>query len=221
MANPYFSSNRNFTHGPSAPAGQTQHAPTQVDQQFQHLQQAYYGPTATGADTGRMTIDDVIMRSALTIGTVIVAALGAWLLVPPALFTPVMVIGLLVGFVLGLVNAFKKQPSPGLIMGYAVAEGVFLGTISTVFGMTYSGVVMQAIIATFVTFAACLALYRSGLVKVNARFTRIVVLATIAYAVFCLINLGIMFFAPQMFGPWGLRSGALGLGIGLIAVVLA
>lgn len=220
MANPYFTSNPHFNQPRGVQMGEAPYAGAQVEQ-FDQIQQSYYGPSATSADTGRMTINDVIMKSTLTIGTVIAVAVAAWVLVPQALFTPVMIIGLITGFALGLVNAFKKEPSPGLIMGYAIAEGVFLGTISKVFGMAYSGIVMQAVVATFVTFAVCLALYQSGLVKVTARFTRIVLLATIAYAVFCLINLGVMFFAPDAFGPWGLRSGLWGIGIGLIAVVLA
>lgn len=220
MANPYFTSNPQFSRSGGVKLGESPYASQQVNQ-FDQVQQSYYGPSATGADTGRMTIDDVIMKSVLTIGTVVLVAIAAWMLVPPAMFTPVMVIGLLTGFVLGLINAFKKVPSPGLIMGYAVAEGVFLGAISKVFSMAYSGAVMQAIVATFVTFGVCLALYKSRIVKVNARFTRIALLATIAYGVFVLVNLGVMFFAPGAFGPWGLRSGLLGIGIGLIAVVLA
>ena len=223
MANPYFTSNPQFGRsGGGVQLGESSYASQQVGvDQFNQVEQSYYGPSATSAQTGRMTLDDVIMKSALTIGTVVLVAIGAWMLVPPAVFMPVMLTGLLVGFVLGLVNAFKKVPSPGLILGYAIAEGVFLGTISKVFGMVYSGAVMQAIVATFVTFAVCLLLYKSRLVKVNARFTRIVVLATIAYAVFCLVNLAVMFFAPGAFGEFGLRSGLLGIGIGLIAVVLA
>ena len=220
MANPIFRSNSQFKPSGGVQLGESSYANAQVDQ-FDQVQQSYYGPAATGAQTGRMTLDDVIMKSTLTIGTVILVAVGAWLLVPPAMISPVMIGGLLIGFVLGLVNAFKKVPSPGLIMGYAIAEGVFLGTISKVFGMAYSGAVMQAVVATFVTFAVCLALYKSQIVKVTARFKKIALLATISYAVFCLVNLGIMFFAPGAFGPWGLRSGLLGIGIGLVAVVLA
>lgn len=222
MANPYFTSSPQFGRSGGTQMGEAPYAARKVSAgQFQQVEQSYYGPAATGADTGRMTIDDVIMKSTMTIGTVVLVAIGAWMLVPPAMFTGVMITGLIVGFVLGLVNAFKKAPSPGLILGYAVAEGVFLGTISKVFGQAYSGAVMQAIVATFVTFAVCLALYKSGLVKVNARFTRIVMLATIAYGVFMLVNLGVMFFAPGAFGDFGLRSGLLGIGIGLVAVVLA
>ncbi len=220
MANPYFSRNAQFNSSGGVQLGEAPYATQQVDQ-FNQVQESYYGPSATGADTGRMTLDDVIMKSVLTIGTVVLVAVAAWILVPAQMIMPAMIGGLVIGFVLGLVNAFKKVPSPGLILGYAVAEGVFLGTISKVFGAMYSGAVMQAVVATFVTFAVCLALYKSRIVKVTARFQRIVLLATIAYAVFVLINLGIMFFAPGAFGPWGLRSGLLGIGIGLIAVVLA
>ena len=35
------------------------------------------------------------------------------------------------GFVLALVNIFKKQPSPALILAYAGVQGVFVGGIST------------------------------------------------------------------------------------------
>lgn len=219
MANPYFSSNPQFKPG-GVQLGEAPYASQQVDQVTQ-VQESYYGPAASGAQTGRMTLDDVIMKSAFTIGTVVLVAVGAWMVVPFEAIMPVMVTGLLIGFVLGLVNAFKKIPSPGLIMGYAVAEGVFLGTISKVFGAAYSGAVMQAVVATFVTFGVMLALYKTRIIKVTARFTRMVVLGTIAYAAFALINLGIMFFAPDAFGPWGLRSGLLGIGIGLIAVALA
>lgn len=220
MANPYFSSKNSHFRPGGVSVGEAPYANDQVNQ-FNQVQQSYYGPSATGAHTGRMTLDDVIMKSTLTIGTVILVAAAAWMVVPLSAITGVMIAGLLIGFVLGLVNAFKKEPSPGLIMGYAVAEGVFLGTISKVFSFAYSGAVMQAVVATFVTFGVCLALYKSQLVKVNARFKKIAILATISYAVFCLINLGVMFFAPGAFGEWGMRSGVMGIGIGLIAVVIA
>ena len=39
----------------------------------------------------------------------------------------------IVGFVLALVNIFKKEPSPALIFAYAAVEGVFIGGISACF----------------------------------------------------------------------------------------
>ena len=43
-----------------------------------------------------------------------------------------------------LVNAFKKNPSPGLIMAYAVAQGVFLGGLTYVFELNWPGIALQA-----------------------------------------------------------------------------
>ncbi|MPV48719.1 hypothetical protein GCG21_01565 [Pseudactinotalea sp. HY160] len=227
MANPYFTSNANFGKStPNYPIGESPYAQQQVgtigqDQQFGQVQQSFYGPAATARQTGRMTIDDVIVKSALVIGTVVLAAIASWQLVPASMAMPVLWGGLILGLVLGLVNAFKKEPSPALIMGYAVAEGVFLGLISRVYAANWEGIVMQAIIATFITFAVCFVLFKTRIVKVTGKFAKIAVYATIAYAAFCMINLGVMVFAPGAFGPWGLRSGLMGLLIGAIAVVLA
>ncbi len=230
MANPYFTSNANFGKStPNYPVGEAPYAQQQVgqvstagyDRQFAQVQQSYYGPDASSRQTGRMTIDDVVIKSAFVIGAVVVAAIASWQLVPASIAMPVLWVGLIAGLVLGLVNAFKKQPSPALIVGYAVAEGIFLGLISRVFAAQWEGIVMQAVIATFVTFAVCFVLFKTRLVRVTGKFAKIVVIATIAYAVFCLVNLGVMVFAPGAFGPWGLRSGLMGLLIGALAVVLA
>ena len=35
-----------------------------------------------------------------------------------------MILGALGGFALAMVNTFKKQPSPGLILAYALLEGL-------------------------------------------------------------------------------------------------
>lgn len=80
------------------------------------LQGMYDQPTAGPAQTGRMTMTDVVMRTAMTLGTVIVMAVVGWYV--PALAIP----GAIIGLVLGLVNAFKREPSPVLIMAYAAAQ---------------------------------------------------------------------------------------------------
>src|SRR5699024_11494686 len=131
MANPYVTSNPQFGRsGGGVQLGESSYASQQVGvDQFNQVEQSYYGPSATSAQTGRMTLDDVIMKSALTIGTVVLVAIGAWMLVPPAVFMPVMLKVLLVGFVLGLVNAFKKVSSPVIILCYAISNGVFIGTL--------------------------------------------------------------------------------------------
>ena len=82
-----------------------------------------------------------------------------------------MIIGAIVGLVLGLVNSFKREPSPVLIMAYALAQGLFLGGISAVFEASYPGIVVQAVLGTFSVFAVMLALYTSGKFRPTPRMT--------------------------------------------------
>lgn len=238
MANPYLANNKLFgqsqprgvsypqgqqaPYGSPAQGGTAQYGtPTQhSDAQFQGVQDAYYGPDAGSRDTGRLTFDDVIMKTVAVVGTVILVAAASWILTPPELTSIVLIGGVVLGLVLGLVNAFKKEPSPGLIMAYAVAQGAFLGVLSRVFENQWDGVVVQAVLATFVTFGVTLALFRSGKVRVTPKFTRFMMIGLISYGLFALINLGIVWFT-DIGGTFGLRTGGFGLVIGAIAVVLA
>ncbi len=188
------------------------------------LEQMYGAPTATTRDTARMTYDDVIVKTAGLLALLVAVAAVTWY-VAPGLF----VVGMIVGLVLGLVNAFKKEPSPALIIAYTIAQGVFLGGISYLFqNMSVDGtatgtaepIVLQAVLATFATFGAALGLYASGKVRVTPKFTRFLMISMVGYLVFSLLNLVLSFFLPSDgFGP--LRNGPLGIGIGLFAVGLA
>lgn len=209
MSNPLL---RDFnSKHPAASAPQYGQAPS-----AEQMNSWYNSPAASAEQTGRMTLDDVIMRTSLTLGTVIVTAVAGWMF--PAVALPAM----LVGLVLGLVNAFKREPSPALIMLYAVAQGLFMGGISAVFQQIYPGVVLQAVIGTVGVFAAVLTLYRLRILRTSPRLTKIVVVAMIGYLVFSLVNLGL-----SMFTGFNVRSDIelfgipLGVFIGGIAILLA
>ncbi|MDC7120033.1 Bax inhibitor-1/YccA family protein [Cellulomonas fimi] len=180
------------------------------------LDKMYEAPSATARDTGRLTYDDVIIKTAGLFAMLVVSAAITWTLVPG-----LWVVGAVVGLVLGLVNAFKREPSPVLISLYAVAQGVFLGGISLYFEQRWPGLVVQAVLATFAVFAASLFLFRSGRVRVTPKFTRWLILALVGYLVFSLVNVVLMFFnvGGGEFGP--LRSGWIGVAVGLLAVGLA
>ncbi len=77
-------------------------------------------------------------------------------------------------------------------------------------------------LATLSVFAVSLFLFRSGKVRVTPKFQRAVLIGIAGgYLVYSLLNLGLMLFGvgDGMYGP--LRSGLLGVGIGLLAVGLA
>lgn len=181
------------------------------------LDQMYGAPTATTRDTGRLTYDDVIVKTGGLLALLVVVAAATWTLAPG-----LWVIGAIVGLGLGLVNAFKKSPSPALITAYVVAEGVFLGGISAFYaGAFRGGVVPQAVLATFSVFAVALFLFRSGRVRVTPKFTKFLLIGMGGYLAFSLLNLVLSFVLPSAgaFGP--LRGGTLGVVVGLVAVGLA
>ncbi len=227
MSNPVFSNSPYFRDPrdkrQSSGAGVAPGYATVNGDQVQDLEQSFAGPSAGPAQTGRMTYDDVIIKSAGLLAIAVTTASIAWFVFPGNML--VMMTGVIGGLVLGLVNAFRRQPSPGLILGYAAFEGLFLGGISQVFEASYGGIVMQAVLATFATFAATLALFASGKVRVTPKFTRVVLVAAVGYMLFSLVNLGLMLFGA-LDNPWGLRGATimglpLGLVIGVAAVILA
>lgn len=223
MSNPVFSNNAVFGEPRRGRGGVAQSSPygagtaatgATAGMSASTLEQMYGAPSATTRDTGRLTYDDVIMKTGGLFAIILVTGALTWTLAPQLFW-----IGMIVGLVLGLVNAFKKNPSPGLIMAYAAAQGVFLGGISFLFESQWQGIVMQAVLATAATFLACLVLYRSGKVRVTAKFTRWLLIAMGGYLLFSLVNFGLLMFGVM--DDWGMRSGPLGILISVVAVGLA
>jgi uncharacterized YccA/Bax inhibitor family protein len=199
---------------PAAPApswGQ----PTMSDQQ---LQEMYDQPPASAVQAGRVTLDDVVMKTAGLFVLLLAFAGVGWALAPQ--FGPVIVLGgIAITLVLGLVIAFKKTVSVPLIVGYAVVEGLLVGAVSAVYADFYEGIVTQAVLATLSVFAGMLLAYKVGLIKVTDKFRRIMTMAIMGYAIFAVVNFGYALITNTPFGFGG--TGALGIGISVFAVGLA
>ncbi|MEC4017323.1 Bax inhibitor-1/YccA family protein [Streptomyces sp. H27-D2] len=167
----------------------------------------------------RMTMDDVVMRTGMTLGTVIVGAILAWAVLPVSPTSYGIAIGAaLIAMVLGLIQAFKRKPVPALILAYAAFEGVFLGALSEIFNERWNGIPMQAVLGTMAVFAAALIVYKTGLVRVNRRFYNIVMTAAIGFVLLTAVNLLFAVFGGG--DGLGFRSGPLGIVFGVVGVVL-
>ena len=213
--NPVFNS-KNYREQTRAagPAGAAPTSYAEPGMSPQALQDLYSQPSASNMQMGRLTYTDVINKTALCLGLVVIGAAIGWQL--PAL----MLVGALVGLVLGLVNSFKREPSPILIMLYAGFEGLFLGGMSAFFEARYPGIAVQAVLATFSVFAVTLVLYRSGKYRATPKMTKMFMIALIGYGLFSLLNFVLML-TGVVGGEFGMRSGGLGLAIGAFAVLLA
>ncbi|MEW1615508.1 MULTISPECIES: Bax inhibitor-1/YccA family protein [unclassified Streptomyces] len=176
------------------------------------------------ARTDAMTIDDVVTRTTMTLGTVIVAAAIAWWVMPVdqgnlSSAYGVAIGAALIGFVLSLVNSFKRRPSPALILTYAAFEGVFLGIVSNIVSVYVApGAAMQAVLGTMAVFAGVLIAYRTGLIRVTRRFYGFVMAALIGFMLLMMVNLLFAVFGGG--DGLGFRSGALGIVFGIVAIVI-
>ncbi|KUJ66720.1 hypothetical protein ACZ90_33860 [Streptomyces albus subsp. albus] len=179
------------------------------------LQQMYGAPPAGTLQTGRMTMDDVVMRTGMTLGTVIVAAALAWVADLPV---GIGIGAALVAMVLGFVQSFRRTANPALILGYAAFEGLFLGVISQAFNEQWSGIPMQAVLGTMAVFVGVLVAYKTGLIRVNARFMGFVMAAAIGFLLLMAVNL--LFAAIGGGDGLGFRSGGLGVVFGIVGVLL-
>jgi uncharacterized YccA/Bax inhibitor family protein len=173
------------------------------------------GMAPTRAPDDRMTFDDVVTKTAITMAVLVLTAALAWFAIPATLYFPAMIVSGLVGFVVVMVVSFRRAVSPGLVLLYAAIEGVFIGMISKVFESYYPGIVAQAVIATFFAAAATLAAYKFFNIRVTAKFTKVVVIATIAFAALMLVN----FIFSLATGSGGLRGGIVGPVSGLAVII--
>ncbi|MCP3820546.1 Bax inhibitor-1/YccA family protein [Streptomyces sp. A3M-1-3] len=182
------------------------------------------GAPQAPARTGVMTIDDVVARTAMTLGTVVLTAVLAWVLLPvdPANLGTSYGIAIgaaLVALVLALVQSFKRKPSPALILAYAAFEGVFLGVISSAVS-TYiaDGVVAQAVLGTMAVFGGVLIAYKMRWIRVTRRFYGFVMAAAMGFILLMAVNLLFAVFGGG--DGLGFRSGGLGILFGVIGIIL-
>lgn len=198
------------------------------------MEGAFAAPSAGSTDTGRMTIEDSVIKTVLLFAAMLVTAVVGWAwtlggALSPSTATSITmapwIIGAIGGFVLAIVNSFKKSPSVPLIFGYALLEGLFVGGVSAYFEFIFPGVVMQATLATVAVFAVTLALFASGKVRASKKMTKIFMIALIGYVVFSLLNVVLMWTGvnDNMFGLYSMQIAGIPLGliIGVLVVILA
>ncbi|MGY5127979.1 Bax inhibitor-1/YccA family protein [Streptomyces nigrescens] len=204
-ANPYAQGGNPYAQDATNPYAQGQQDVTQAPPQ--------YTP-----QTRPMTMDDVVARTGMTLGTVVAGATVGWLFLTENLG---FAIGAgLVAMVLALVQSFKRKPSPALILAYAALEGLFLGALSGFINdlPKMNGAPMQAVLGTMAVFVAMLVAYKTRIVRVTARFTRFVMIAAMGFVLLSLVNVMFMVFGGGE--GLGFRSGGLGILFGVVGVVL-
>lgn len=185
-------------------------------------QDAYGVPQPQQPTGGRMTIDDVITKTAILMLILVASAGVTWLLLPPALLFPVAIGGSLVAFVTVMIVAARRTVPVAGVFAYAVVEGLVIGAWSKVFEIMYPGIVLQAVLGTIVAAFVVLAAYQFLGARVRGRLAQIVVASIIAYAVMSLLNLVLILFGVNIgWATIGANAGILSWLSAGLGVVLA
>jgi uncharacterized YccA/Bax inhibitor family protein len=211
--NPAYSRNKGFTSNPGTLSAADL--------------QAMYDASPNAVPAQPMTIEGSVVK---TLGLFVVLVIGAaagWIIAAtnPALGSMLLMGSMLVGFVLAMVNIFKKEPSAPLVVAYAAVQGVFIGVISFLYNSLWDGIVIQAVLATLVVVGVTLALFASGKVRASPRATKIFLISMVGYVVFSLVNMLLVMFGaiknPYGIGGIEVFGIPLGIVIGVLVVIMA
>lgn len=176
--------------------------PSTINSDPAALENLYNTPAASSLRTGRMTIDDVVTRTAIMFAVLVTVGAAAWNL---NLGGGALMLGFIGGFVLAMVNIFSKTVKPALAIAYAAFQGLALGTISNLYNNVYDGIVSQAILVTLSAFAGMLFAFKSGRIRVTPKFTKVLMTALIGYVVLGLVSfVGFLITGSSVYNVGGL-----------------
>lgn len=173
-----------------------------------------------GAET--MTVSGTVHRTFILAALALLSAGYTWnlfLTQGMEVIYPWIVGGTIGGLVFALITMVKKTWAPYTAPLYAIAEGFFLGGISSYLDSLYPGVVIQAIGLTIGTLLALLLAYQSGLIRATENFKLGVVAATGGIFVLYLLTFVLGLFGIQM--PFIHEGGTVGIIISAVVVVIA
>ncbi len=193
--------------------------------------------TVGPSDTGRISIDSVVQKTAATLGLLVVSAAVTWFVIGDitapsdaeaeaamAKAQTLALLGVFGGFALAMVNSFKRVVSPPLVLAYAVLQGMAVGAVSLIFETLYPGVVMGAVLGTVAAFAGTLAAYKILDIKVTPKFRRGVVAAMFGFVGVAMLDLVLSFFGADFgfngFGTLGLITSIVGVVLGVLMLIL-
>ncbi|HTY50605.1 MAG TPA: Bax inhibitor-1/YccA family protein [Steroidobacteraceae bacterium] len=171
----------------------------------------------------RMTLQGAINKSFVLLVVLLATALYPWsqyFAGDTAVVGTSVLVGLLGGFVLGLIISFKPAAAPYLAIPYAACEGLALGAISAELEHRFPGIAIQAVGLTFCVLGAMLALYTLRIIRATERLRAVVITGTAALAIFYVVTLVLQaFFHVNTSLVMG--SSPLSIGISLLAIGLA
>lgn len=186
-------------------------------------EKTYQGTILEGIGTGEeMTVSGTMNKFGVLMALMIASTLFAWSQYDKGSDPmPLMLAGVFGGLALALVMMFKKQWAPYIAPAYAILEGLFVGSISAMYNHAYPGLPTQAVALTLLVTLVMFLLYRYRIIKVTQKLRSVITVATIAIAVFYLIQWITYLAMGSPIGSFTNASTPLGIGFSILVVGLA
>ena len=206
-------------------------APFGYEEQMASYEAMMNAPAADAVDRGTMTYDDVVVKSIMCFGLLLVGAVAGWMSGMVAIGAAMLVAlaACVVTIGLAVFIQFSKKVRPGAIVAYSLVEGFVLGALSCAFEMRYPGIVVSAVLATLVVIGTTLAAFMMGFVRNSSTLTRVAGIGSIAFffyyfVTFALSVTGLVDMTAvnnaKIFGiPLGIIIGVLAVFIGVLCLV--
>ena len=188
-------------------------------------------PAADAVDRGAMTYDDVVVKSLMCFGLLLVGAVAGWMTGIVALNAAMLVAFAACAVTVGLALfiQFSKKVRPGAIVVYSLVEGFVLGALSCAFEMMYPGIVVSAVLATLVVIGVTLGAFTMGFVRNSNTLTRVAGIGSFAFFIYYmaslflsgtgLVNMTAVRNTPIFGIPLGVIIGVLAVFIGVLCLV--
>ncbi|GGO89771.1 membrane protein [Nocardioides phosphati] len=196
----------------------------------------YGAPLQAPQATRAMTIDDVVQKTGISLGVVLIAAVATWVGTgdvtagDTSSLVALTSVGMFGGLIVGLICSFKRSMlSPALVLAYAAFQGLFMGGISKIYDAQFStqgepSIVFQAVLGTIFAGGGVLAAYKFFDIKIGDRFRRGVIAASFGFLGLGLLELVLSMFGHGMGffgnGGMGLIFAIAGLAFGVVGLLL-
>lgn len=186
-------------------------------------EKTYQGTILEGISTGEeMTVNGTMNKFGVLMALMVASTLFAWTQFDKGSDPmPFMLTGVFGGLGLALVMMFKKQWSQYLAPGYAILEGLFVGSVSAMYNYAYPGLPTQAVALTLLVTLIMFLIYRFRIIKVTAKLRMVIVVATAAVAIFYMVQWISYLMMGSPVGSFTNAATPLGIGFSILVVGLA
>jgi len=186
-------------------------------------QEVFSGFAETADEQNVMTLQGTVNKTGLLLLTLFIPAMFVWDRFTVAndfsAVAPYLMIGVVGGFITGIVLVFNKHLAQYLAVLYAAFEGLVLGGLSAMMEAAYPGIVIEALLLTFGIFACLLLIYKMEIIKPSENFKLIVASATGGIAFYYLISMGASLFGMRL--PLVNDSSVGGIIFSVVVVIVA